>query len=336
MMRIAISGFGRIGRNFLRVLLADRTACEKITVVAINVGPAIKEHTAHLFKYDTLLGTYDGSVAYADDALIVDNYTIPVIAEPDPAKINWKSFAVDWVLDASGAFTHADKAKQHCASGARHVLISAPAHGEDITIVPGVNHHQFDAKKHTIVSLGSCTTNAFIPLVKVMHESFGIERGMMVTTHAYTNSQVLLDVDCKDLRRARAAALNIIPTTTGASRMVPLFFPDLKDCIESTAIRVPVAKVSLIDLTFVAKKAVTKEGINDACKNAADTMLKGIMAVTDEPLVSSDFSGNSNSVIIDALMTSAHGSLAKVFGWYDNEWAYSVRLKDFLFYVAGQ
>lgn len=335
MLRVAINGFGRIGKNFLRVFLQDQNARKKMTIVAINIGPGDPLLIAHLFKYDTLLGIYPGDVTYAAGMLIIDGTKIAICAHADPADLEWRLHAIDWVVESSGCFTDAKQAKKHLESGAKQVLISAPAHGEDIAIVPGVNLTNFHLNVHKIVSLGSCTTNAFMPMVKIVHEAFGIEHGMMTTTHSYTNTQVLLDIERGDLRRSRAAALNIIPTTTGADKMMEKFFPDLAHKISSIAIRVPVAKVSLIDFTFLVKQKLSVEILLQAVKKACSGPLKTIVAITDEALVSSDFSGNSNSVIIDAPLTAVQGNLGKLFGWYDNEWAYSVRLKDFLMYVAS-
>jgi glyceraldehyde-3-phosphate dehydrogenase type I len=331
MINIAINGFGRIGRNFLRCVLLDPQASKKIKIVAINVGPANIELTAPLFKHDTLMGNYPGTVQLKNNALVVDNITIPLLAEKNPLKINWKKYGVDWVVEASGKFTKRECAQQHIDAGAHHVLITAPAENEDITIIPGVNVHAFDSKKHTIVALGSCTTNAFIPMLKVLNDNFGIENGMMTTIHAYTNTQVLLDVETKDVRRSRAAALNIIPTSTGVSKLIGTVIPELTGCIIAASIRVPIPKVSLIDFTFLSKKEISAEAINRVFFEAASKApLKGIINVTEEELVSSDFNGDEYSVVIDSKLTTACGALGTVFGWYDNEWAFSVRLKDFL------
>jgi glyceraldehyde 3-phosphate dehydrogenase len=333
-MKIAINGFGRIGRTFLRTILHDKQAREKIEVVAINVGPANIEFTAHMFKYDTIMGTYHGDVAMRDNMLLIDDHVIKIFAEKDPSALNWKALGVEWVVDASGKFTHREQALLHVNAGAKRVLITAPAVNEDASIIPGVNQESYDAKKHHIVSLGSCTTNAFIPMLKVMHDTFGITNGFMTTIHAYTNSQVLLDVEAKSVRLSRAAALNMIPTTTGASKMLAKVVPELGSLIKATSLRVPVGIVSLIDLTVNTKKPISAQSINDAFAQAAHSNLKNIMHVCDEPLVSSDFKGNSHSVIIDALSTDVVGNTAKVLGWYDNEWGYSERLKDFLLFVS--
>jgi glyceraldehyde 3-phosphate dehydrogenase len=336
MIRVAISGFGRIGRNFLRTILQDKNAQKYLDVVAINIGPAKKDFIAHMFQYDTILGKYPGKVYLDGDELVIDNHRIKIIAALDPKQCDWKSLGIDWVVESSGKFTNGPDAMQHVQAGAKKVLITAPAKEEDIAIIPGVNEERYDKTKHTIVSLGSCTTNAFIPLVKVLHEAFTITRGFMTTVHAYTNSQVLLDVENKDVRKSRAAALNVIPTTTGASKMLVKIMPELEGRIQAIALRVPVAKVSLIDFVFDTKQELTVEKIHGACKKAMKGHMKNIMDITMEPLVSSDFGGTHYSVIVDGLLTGAIGSLGKIFGWYDNEWGYSERLKDFLIYVSQQ
>ncbi len=330
MLRVAINGFGRIGRNFLRSVLGDSKALKKIDIVVINVGSANPDTVAHMFKYDTLMGTYPEQVFVKNNQLVIGDRKIDLIAECDPQKINWCTYKVDWVVECSGQFTKREKAQLHLGSGATHVLISAPAKDEDIAIIPGVNEDQFNPKKDKIVSLGSCTTNAIVPMLKVLNDAFGVQDGFMTTIHAYTNTQVLLDVEDSDLRRSRAAALNIIPTTTGATKMIDKILPELAGKIQGMAIRVPVAKVSIIDLTFNAQKAISVDAIHDAFKKAAKGSMKGIVDVTHEPLVSSDFAGNNHSVIIDGLLTDVQCNIAKVCGWYDNEWAYSVRMKDFL------
>jgi len=332
-MKCAINGFGRIGRNFFRVLLEDAAARKDIEVVAINLGP--KENPAtivHMIKYDTLMGTYKGDVSFRDGKVYVAGYVITVCAESEPEKLPWKALGIDWVAECSGHFTSREQAQRHVAAGAKAVLISAPAKGEDVTIIPGVNDNDFVVGTHTIVSLGSCTTNAFVPTVKVIQDVFGIECGYMTTVHAYTNTQVLLDVNDEDPRRSRAAALNIVPTDTGASKLIGKLFPALAGRMGATSVRVPVAKVSLIDLTFTSSKKLSIEAINKAFADAAEQgVMKGVVSITHEPLVSSDFSGDSHSVIIDGLMTDVcNDHMGKVFGWYDNEWGYSVRMKDFL------
>lgn len=334
-MRIAINGFGRIGKTFLRALLADSKALEVLEIAVINVGKGDPSAAAFALKYDTLMGTYPGSISYKDGKLHVNDLVIPVISELDPAKAPWKSYAIDWVVEASGHFTTRDGASKHRAAGAQAVLITAPARGEDITIIPGVNQQLYIPEKHTIVSLGSCTTNAFFPMLKVINDAFGIEKAFMTTIHAYTNTQALLDVDAteKDLRKGRAAALNIVPTSTGAMQVVERVLPALLGKVAGSSLRVPVSKVSLIDLTVLLETQVTVDTVNRAFEMAAQGPLKNIVDYSREPLVSSDYAGNSHSVIIDSLMTSALGSSAQVFGWYDNEWGYSERLKDFLLFA---
>lgn len=329
-MNIAISGFGRIGRAFLRTVLLDERARKKLHIVAINIGPARKEWIAHLFKYDTLMGVYPGSVHMDGSDLVVDDHRIALLATTNPAILDWAAYQIDWVVECSGKFTKRDDAARHLQVGARHVLISAPATDEDISIVPGVNDTQFDQHKHKIVSLGSCTTNAFLPLLHILHEAFVIERGMMTTVHAYTNSQVLLDVEGNDLRTSRAAALNIIPTSSGAAKMIEKLVPGLGDHIAVTAVRVPVGKVSLIDFAFVAQKKLSIDRIHDIVISVSENRMNGIIGFSMIPLVSSDFAGDSRSVVVDGLLTHVTGNMAKIFGWYDNEWGYSTRLKDFL------
>ena len=332
MLSIAINGFGRIGRNFLRALCIDSTALSKMHVTAINIGPARIDMVAHMFKYDTIMGTYPGNVKVENNIFYVDNQKITLIAEPDIEKLDWKKFDIDWVVDCSGRATKRAVAQKHLDAGAQYVLISAPAHDEDVAIIPGVNDELFNPQKHHIVSLGSCTTNALIPTLKVLHDACGIDYGFMTTVHAYTNSQVLLDVETDDVRRSRAAALNIIPTTTGAMDMLEKVMPELKDRFSGLSLRVPVAKVSFLDVVCTVKKNITKDGINQLFEKAAQNApLKGIVGITDEQLVSNDFAGDARSVIIDAALTNVQNKSVKVCGWYDNEWAYSVRMKDFLY-----
>jgi len=333
-MKIAINGFGRIGRNFLRALFADTQAKEIISVVAINVGSGAAETAAYLFKYDTLLGTYEGTVHVDHNCMIIDGHRIAIIAELDPAAISWNTYGVEWVVESSGHFTHKKDAYKHIIAGAQHVLITAPAEDEDVAIVPGVNEDVFDPIRHKIVSLGSCTTNALVPIVKILHDAFTLTSGMMTTVHAYTNTQVLLDVETSDMRRSRAAALNIIPTSTGVSDVLTKILPELDGIIKSVALRVPVAKVSIIDFSFNAKKSFTLDAIHEAINQAGQGRMRGIVGITHEPLVSSDFNKTHYSVVIDGLLTDVNRSMGKLFGWYDNEWGYSMRLKDFLVYVS--
>lgn len=328
MITIAINGFGRIGRTLLRVILEDPLS--NIKVSAINIGPAPINNTAHVFKYDTIMGTFNGQVSMENDNLVINKQSIKIISESDPKNINWKTHNVELVVDCTGLYTDANKAKVHIASGAKYVLISAPAKNEDITIIPGINSEQFDKNKHKIISLGSCTTNALVPLLKVIHDEFKITSALMTTTHAYTNNQALMDVQKEDLRRSRAAAQNIIPTTTGADKLVGQIMPELKGIFSGGSIRVPVDIVSLIDLSFVTKKSISVELINNAFIRAKKTQLKNILDVTNQELVSSDFKGSNFSVTFDSTITQAAGQMGKVFGWYDNEWGYSCRLKDFI------
>ncbi len=332
-MRIALNGFGRIGKTFLRVLLTTEHPCE---LVAINVGPADPHEIAYAIKYDSLLGTYQPAVEYADGILLLDGRKVVVLAQPDALQLPWKKLEIDWVVDASGAFTHATDAQKHCAAGAKKVLITAPAHGADATIIPGVNQEAYKPRSQKILSLGSCTTNALLPILKVIHDVYDIDYAWMTTDHAYTNSQRLLDInpEKKDPRRSRAAALNIVPTTSGALGVVGLVMPDLAGRVSGCALRVPVPLVSLLDVTFTTRKKVEKQELNAVFVREAESSMKDIIAVSDAPLVSNDFMHNSHSVIIDADMTHVCGPLGKVFGWYDNEWGYSCRLRDFLTYAS--
>ncbi|MGB8468368.1 MAG: glyceraldehyde 3-phosphate dehydrogenase NAD-binding domain-containing protein [Candidatus Babeliales bacterium] len=333
-MKVAINGFGRIGKNFFHAVMADATALKTIQIVAINIGADLVEHMPLTIKYDTLLGRYTGAVERKGNTITVNGHAIEIITALDPLTIDWRARGIDWVVDCTGRFTQRADAQKHLQAGAKKVLISAPAHDEDVSIVPGVNSEQYDAQKHAIVSLGSCTTNALMPMLKVLHEQFGISNGVMTTVHAYTNSQHLLDGDGKDPRKARAAALNIIPTSTGASRMVGKIIPELDGKIIAQSIRVPVGVVSYLTLAVVCKKTISPEVINGAFEQASKTSLKNILAITQEPLVSSDFARTNQSVTIDALSTAVVESTATVAGWYDNEWAYSVRMKEFLLSIT--
>jgi len=336
-MRIAINGFGRIGRTFLRTILEDPAAIQVLDVAAINIGPAPHDAVASAFKYDSVMGTFPARVMMRENELYVGDYVIPILAESDPKEIKWSQFGVEWVVEASGRFTKRDGAYQHIESGAQSVLITAPAEDEDITIIPGVNDHQFDLSKHKIVSLGSCTTNALVPMLDVLHRSFTVEHGFMTTIHAYTTSQKLLDGMAKKLRRGRAAALNIVPTTTGATIVLGKILPDLADRVGGLAVRVPVAKVSLVDLTVTTKQKMTVDTIHDVYKKAIADDMGGIVDLTMEPLVSSDFGGNNHSVVIDGLSTAVvQNNTAKILGWYDNEWGYCQRLKDFLMHIVAR
>jgi glyceraldehyde 3-phosphate dehydrogenase len=332
--RIGINGFGRIGRNFYRAVTASR-AGELEIVAANDLGDVAT--MAHLLKYDTVLGTFGEEVSTADGGIRVGGKTIKILAERDPAKLPWSDLGVDIVIESTGHFTTADDARKHIdGGGAKKVIISAPAKGEDATFVMGVNDGDYDPATHHVVSNASCTTNCVAPLAKVLHDSFGIVKGFMTTIHAYTNDQVILDFPHKDLRRARAAAQNIIPTTTGAAKAVSLVLPELKGRLDGFALRVPVPDGSVTDLVCELSREVTKDEINAAYQQAADGELKGYLTYTDAPLVSSDIVGTPASCTFDSLLTMAQGNQAKVVGWYDNEWGYSCRLADLAALMAGR
>jgi len=333
-IRVGINGFGRIGRQALRAAKLQDVA--DIEIVAVNDLTDTKT-LAHLFKYDSVHRTYAGSVVAGDDSIVIDGDEIRVLAEKDPAKLPWKSLGVDLVLESTGRFTKADDARKHIDAGARKVVISAPGKGEDITIVMGVNEDKYDAAKHSIVSNASCTTNCLVPMVKVVLDNFGFVRGSMVTVHSYTNDQHVLDLPHKDLRRARAAALSMIPTTTGAAKATSLVLPELKGKIDGIAIRVPTPDVSLTDLAVVVERPVTVDQINAAFRAAASGRMSGILEYTDEELVSSDYIGNPHSCIFDSKCTNVvDGLLLKVSGWYDNEWGYASRCVDLLRFMAAR
>jgi len=333
-IRVGINGFGRIGRQVLRA--AKQMDVADIEFVAVNDLTDTKT-LAHLFKYDSVHRTYDGVVEAGGNSITVDGDDIKVFAEKDPAALPWKDLGVDIVLESTGKFTSADGAKKHITAGAKKVIISAPAKSEDITIVLGVNEEKYDSAKHTIISNASCTTNCLVPMVKIIKDNFGFVRGSMVTVHSYTNDQQILDLPHKDLRRARAAALSIIPTTTGAAKATSLVMPELKGKIDGISIRVPTPDVSLTDLTVIVDKPVTIEQVNAAFKAAATGRMKGLVAYTEEELVSSDYIGNPHSCILDAKSTNVvDGVLVKVSGWYDNEWGYSTRCVDLLRYVGAR
>ena len=327
MVTIALNGFGRIGRTFLRALLTTKN--NNLHVAAINIGPTSTKDLVYAIQYDSIMGQLHETVNFENNILTIGTQKIAIFTESDPAKLPWKQLNIDWVVDASGKFTKRVEAEKHLVAGAKKILITAPAIDEDVTIIPGVNDNQYQ-QKHTIVSLGSCTTNAIIPTLHVISQLATIEQVSLTTIHAYTNTQVLLDVEAKSTRLSRAAAINMIPSSTGATEVVGKVMPDLQCKIIGNSIRVPVAKVSLIDVVVLLKEKITKDALNNAFENAQQKSLKNVLAITYEPLVSSDFSGNPNSVIIDGLLTQAHGHFAKVFGWYDNEWGYSMRLVDFL------
>jgi glyceraldehyde 3-phosphate dehydrogenase len=334
-IRVGINGFGRIGRQVLRA--AKQAGITDLDFVAVNDLTDTKT-LAHLFKYDSVHREYKGQVSAGEGSITVDGDEIKVLAEKDPSKLPWADLKVDIVLESTGRFTDAEKARQHITAGAKKVVISAPAKGEDITIVMGVNEKKYDPKKDTIVSNASCTTNCLVPMVKVVKDNFGFQRGSMVTIHSYTNDQNILDLPHKDIRRARAAAMSIIPTTTGAAKATSLVIPELKGKIDGIAIRVPTPDVSFTDLAVVVDKPVTIHEVNAAFKKAAaEGDLKGFLQYTEEELVSTDYIGNPHSCIFDAKSTNVvDGTLLKVSGWYDNEWGYASRCVDLLRYIGKQ
>jgi len=333
-IRIGINGFGRIGRQVLRV--AKQQGVADIEIVAIN-DLTDNKTLAHLFKYDSVHRTFDGDVSSSAKSITVDGDEIQVFEEKDPTNLPWKKLGVDIVLESTGRFTEAAGARKHLEAGAKKVIISAPAKGEDLTVVLGVNEGKYDPQKHHIISNASCTTNCLVPMIKVVKDNFGFVRGSMVTVHSYTNDQNVLDLPHKDLRRARAAALSIIPTTTGAAKAAALVMPELKGKIDGIAIRVPTPNVSFTDLAVVIERAATIAEVNAAFKAAAAGPMSGILEYTEEELVSSDFIGNPHSCIIDAKSTNVvDGLLLKVSGWYDNEWGYSCRCVDLLRYLAAR
>lgn len=328
---VGINGFGRVGRQTLKAIL-ERYAAE-LEVVAINdvAGVGVQ---AHLFRYDSNYGRYPGSVEVRDDRIVIDGREIRSLTISNPGELPWRELGVELVIEATGMFREASLARGHLEAGAKKVLITAPAKGEDLTVVLGVNHEQYDPERHHIISNASCTTNCLAPVAYVLHKEFGIEYGLMTTTHAYTNDQRILDLVHKDLRRARAAGLNIIPTTTGAAQAVALVLPELKGRLTGMALRVPVSTVSVVDLSAQLKKPATAEEINTAFRRYAQGDLKGILSVCDELLVSVDFKGDPHSAIVDAPSTLVVGDLAKVLAWYDNEWGYACRTADVAAYIA--
>ena len=330
--KVGINGFGRIGRLALKAII--QRCGGKAEVAAVNDLTDAKTN-AHLFKYDSNYGIYPGKVEAKDDGIVIDGKRMKVLAEREPAKIPWRDYGVDIVIESTGLFTQASKAAAHLQGGAKKVIISAPAQEEDISIVLGVNEEKYDPAKHRIISNGSCTTNCIAPVVKVLHQNFGIVHGLMTTVHAYTNDQKILDVFHRDLRRARSAGTNIIPTTTGAAKVVGVVIPELQGKLDGIALRVPVSVVSIVDFVADLKKKASDQEINEAFRKAADGELKGILEYCDQPLVSSDFKGNPASSIFDALSTMViDGDLIKVLAWYDNEWGYSCRLADLVAYIA--
>ena len=333
-LRVGINGFGRIGRQVLRA--AKQQGVADIDFVAINDLTDTKT-LAHLFKYDSVHGKYDGQVTAEADGISIDGDKVKILAERDPAKLPWKDLGVDIVLESTGRFTDAKDAVKHIEGGAKKVIISAPATNEDITVVMGVNSDKYDPASHHIISNASCTTNCLAPMVKVIRESFGFVHGSMVTIHSYTNDQSILDLPHKDLRRARAAAVSMIPTSTGAAKATSLVLPEVKGKIDGVAVRVPTPDVSLTDLTCVVERAVTKDEVNAAFRAASEGALTGVLGYSEVPLVSVDYIGDAHSCTLDALSTLViNGTLVKVSGWYDNEWGYSSRCVDLLRFVGAR
>ena len=333
MVNVAINGFGRIGRNTLRAAIREGIF-EKVNYVAINDPGLTPANAAHVFKYDSVMGRFDGTVEVVEDGLVINGKKIKFYAEKDPAQLPWKELNVDVVVESTGFYTDAEKAKAHITAGAKKVIISAPAKNEDKTIVLGVNDNEYDNEKHHVISMASCTTNCLAPVAKVVAEKFGIVKGLMTTVHSYTGDQRILDAGHKDPRRARAGALNIVPTTTGAAKAVALVLPELKGKLNGFAMRVPTPDVSVVDVVFETEKPVTAEAVNAALKAAADGK---VLCYTEEPLVSSDFIGSSQSSTVDAALTMTMGdNMVKVVSWYDNEMGYSTRLAETTLMVASK
>ncbi len=332
--KVAINGFGRIGRSTLRAIFENPDV--DVNVVAVNDLVASKD-LAFLFKYDSVMGQFKGDVSHTESSLIINGHEIRVTAERDPANLPWKDLGIDVVIESTGFFTDATKARKHLEAGAKKVIISAPAKNEDITLALGINDELYNPEQHHIISNASCTTNCLAPMSKVIHQKFGIKEGFMTTIHSYTMDQRLLDSPHEDMRRARAAALNIVPTSTGAAKAIGLVIPDLKGRLDGYAIRVPTPNVSIVDLTVTTEKPVTVEAVNQALKEAAQTSLNKIMRYSEEPLVSHDFMGDPHSCSIDAKLTMVTGTnTLKVVGWYDNEWGYSNRLAELTQMVANK
>lgn len=335
-IKVGINGFGRIGRLVLRAALVKGT--KDLDFVAVNDLPVGTKTLAHLLKYDSNFGTLNATIEAKEDALIVNGKTIKVLSAKSPAEIPWKDYGVQIVIESSGVFTEKDKCIGHITNGgAKKIIITAPAKGQDITIVLGVNEQKYDAQKHNIISNASCTTNCLAPMAKVLLDNFGIKSGLMTTIHSYTNDQRILDLPHKDLRRARAAAISMIPTSTGAAKAIGEVLPELKGKMDGLAIRVPTPDVSLTDLTCIIEKEATVDTVNEAFKKASESNLKGILQYLTEPLVSKDFYGSNYSCIFDAELTKViDGRLVKVMGWYDNEWAYSLRVVDLVQFITGK
>ena len=329
-VRVGINGFGRIGRNFFRAIEASGADIEVVGINDLTDNATL----AHLLKYDSILGRFPKDVSHTADSIIVGGKSIAALSERDPAALPWGKLGADIVIESTGHFTDATKAAAHITGGAKKVIISAPASNEDVTIVMGVNQDKYDPANHHVISNASCTTNCLAPMAKAINDAFGIDHGLMTTIHAYTNDQVILDFPHKDLRRARAAATNMIPTTTGAAKAIGLVLPELKGKLDGYAMRVPVPTGSATDLTAVLSRPVTKEEVNAVVKAAAEGPLKGYLSYTEDPIVSSDIVTDPSSCIFDASLTNVLGSTIKVVGWYDNEWGYSNRLVDLTNYIA--
>lgn len=335
-MKIAINGFGRIGRNVFRAAMDDGEFRKKFEIVAVNDLTDAKT-LAHLLKYDSVHGIYGAEVRAKDGAIIVDGEETKVLAEKDPANLPWKTLGVDIVVESTGFFTDRNEAAKHLAAGAKKIIISAPAKNPDITIVMGVNHESYDAARHNIISNASCTTNCLAPVVKVLNDNFTVKRGFMTTCHSYTNDQRILDLPHEDLRRARAAALSIIPTTTGAARAIGLVLPELQGKLDGLSLRVPTPNGSINDLVAELGREVNREEVNAALKRASEKELKGILEYTEVPLVSVDIIGNPHSAIVDGLSTGViGGNFVKVLAWYDNEWGFSCRMVDLMKYIQAK
>ncbi len=332
-MKVGLSGFGRIGRDFLRAYAENDV--KDFELVAINASGNLDD-LAHLLKYDTMYGKFKGTVEVVEDGFILNGKKIKVVAHRDPVEIPWADLGVELVVDSTGAFRDREGLSKHIKAGAKKVIVTAPAKGEDITIVLGVNEEKYDPENHHIISNASCTTNCLAPVAKVILENFGINKGLMTTIHAYTNDQQILDKRHKDLRRARAAAANIVPTTTGAAKAVALVLPELKGKLNGFSVRVPVPTVSMVDVVFEVEKETTAEEVNKALKEASEGKLKGILGYSEEPLVSSDYVGDPRSSIVDGLSTMVIGNMVKVVAWYDNEWGYSERVLDLVKLVANK
>jgi glyceraldehyde 3-phosphate dehydrogenase len=332
-MKVGLSGFGRIGRDVLRIY-AEK-GIEDFEIVALNASGDLHD-LAHLFKYDTLYGRFKGTVEVEEDGFVINGKKIKVVAHRDPEQIPWKELGVELVIDSTGAFRDKEGLSKHITAGAKKVMITAPAKNEDITIVMGVNEKDYDPANHHIISNASCTTNCLAPVAKVILDNFGIKKGLMTTVHAYTNDQQILDKRHKDLRRARAAAESIIPTTTGAAKAVALVIPELKGKLNGFAMRVPTPTVSVVDVVFEVEKSTTAEEVNKALKEASEGAMNGVLGFSDEPLVSIDYRGDSHSSIVDGLSTMVIDNMVKVVSWYDNEWGYSERVVDLASYIANK